>query len=306
MREVVESLRNRIVLRADKRNRVPLLYALVFLLFFAWLFFDDMIGTITFPASEKVIEANVRMLKEMEEKAPPDISGVKRVSAAAESAGEMTDSTEGEKKFDVTGQMKIKKEEREQREQKKIMTMNNPDIAVFNQWFDGCAVLGDSLAESAGEYGFLNQSILFAEIGCSVTGAGNLVDSMKKMYPGKIFLAFGSNDMENYGTNVERFIEHYREMISDIQAELPDAQIYVSAVLPMQQKAIDREPKRKNVELYNEKLKNLCETMKLTFLDPGFILEQDASLYEPDGIHAVKKFYYKWLTYLADMAGVSG
>ena len=44
MREVVESLRNRIVLRADKRNRVPLLYALVFLLFFAWLFFDDMIG----------------------------------------------------------------------------------------------------------------------------------------------------------------------------------------------------------------------------------------------------------------------
>ena len=46
--------------------------------------------------------------------------------------------------------------------------------------------------------------------------------------------------------------------------------------------------------------------MKLTFLDPGFILEQDASLYEPDGIHAVKNFYYKWLTYLADMAGVSG
>ena len=43
VREVVESLRNRIVLRADKRNRVPLLYALVLLLFFAWLFFDDMI-----------------------------------------------------------------------------------------------------------------------------------------------------------------------------------------------------------------------------------------------------------------------
>ena len=111
--------------------------------------------------------------------------------------------------------------------------------------------------------------------------------------------------MEIYGSHVEKFIEKYRDLISGIRKSLPDSQIYVAAVLPVQQKAINKEAKMKNVELYNEYLEEMCEELKMTFLDPGFILKMDDSLYEPDGIHTVKKFYYKWLTYLADMAGVS-
>lgn len=308
MRGFVEFWKSRIVLRVDEKYRIPLLYVLVLLFFFLWIFYDVMIGSMDFPVSDKVIEANIAILKGMEEKAPPDIANIKSTPAAADSEKKTEDFP------DKQAQSALTKEENpsdgaelfQAKEQKKIMTMDNPDMSIFNQWFDGCAVLGDSLAEGAGEYGFLNSSILFAEIGCSVTGAGDLVDSMKKMYPRKIFLAFGSNDLEKYGADADRFTEHYREMVSEIQSSLPDAQIYVAAILPIQQKAVDKEPKRKNVRLYNEKLKELCDMMELTFLDPGFILEQDSSLYEPDGIHAVKNFYYKWLTYLADMAGVSG
>lgn len=302
MRELVEFWKSRIVWLMENRHRMSLLYALVFLFFFLWIFYDDMIGSAAFPASKSVIAANVRTLKKMEEKSPPDIVNVKNIPTVVNGETKQADSQKQE-------QSQTKEQRQEQirkQEQDKIMTMDNPDISVFNQWFDGCAVLGDSLSESAGEYGFLNPSILFAEIGCSVTGAGDLVDSMERMHPRKVFLAFGSNDVEIYGADAERFIEHYRDMILDIQERLPDAQIYVAAILPMQQKAEDKEPKRKYVALYNEKLNDLCETMKLTFLDPGFILEQNPSFYEPDGIHAVKNFYYKWLTYLADMAGVSG
>lgn len=293
MEYFVEFCRSTMAVIVEKKHEVRLALGVILTFFLVWMIYDTLVGTITVSGAEKAIEVNVGKLKDMEAQSPPNIKVMSKTEE---------------------NQMKVSKEEvfgeetelpDEKAEEQKIMSMEDPDIGVFNQWFDDCAILGDSLAEGAGEFGFLNSSILFAGIGCSVVGAGDLVESMVQMYPEKIFLAFGVNDMEIYGTNVERFIEHYQEMISDIRKRVPEAEIYVSAILPVQQKAIDKEPKRKNVGLYNEKLEAMCDGEEVTFLNPGFILEQDDSLYEPDGIHAVKKFYYKWLTYLADMAGAS-
>lgn len=253
---------------------------------------DTLIGTSGPYYSESELAENKEILKEMEEQELPDIDGTAdRESEAEEQEREQ--------------QQQQNPEQTILEEQKKIMEMADPDSAKLDQWFATSAIVGDSIVEGLQEYGFLNESILFDKIGCSVAGAKDLVTSMIRVQPEKVFLAFGMNDMDNYGEKVEVYIGHYRKMLSRIQRELPDAKIYVLAVLPMQQNAIENNPNRQYVSLYNEKLEALCQEMKVTFLNPGFILEQNAEFYEPDGIHVVKSFYYKWLTYLADMAGIS-
>ena len=100
-------------------------------------------------------------------------------------------------------------------------------------------------------------------------------------------------------------VESIQEGSSDALLQAKEEAEKAKAEAERKQKAIQKEPKRKNVALYNEKLEELCGEMTVTFLNAGFILEQDPSLYEKDGIHARKDFYYKWLTYMADMAGIS-
>lgn len=261
-------------------------------LFLVFVIRDTLIGTNEPHYSESELTENKEILKEMEEQELPDIDGTAyRDSDAEEQEQEQ--------------QQQINPEQALLEEQKKIMEMTDPDSAKLDQWFASSAIVGDSIVEGLREYGFLNESILFDKIGCSVVGAKDLVTSMIRVQPETVFLAFGMNDMDSYGEKVEVYIDHYRKMLNRIQRELPDAKIYVLAVLPMQQNAIENNPNRQYVSLYNEKLEALCQEMQVNYLNPGFILEQNTEFYEPDGIHVVKSFYYKWLTYLADMAGIS-
>lgn len=44
--------------------------------------------------------------------------------------------------------------------------------------------------------------------------------------------------------------------------------------------------------------------MGLTFIDNSFILESGENMYEPDGEHVVMAYYPKWLTNMAETAGL--
>lgn len=299
MRELLEYYGDKAFRLVNNKYAKRLIFGLILCCLLAWTVQDTLIGTGSASSGGKEIDETVQLLKEMEQQTPPSIGAVKKDKKDKKDKGDKKEQKK-EQKTDASPAVSDQK-----KEQDLIMSMENPDISVFNQRFEGCAVLGDSIAESAGEYGFLNSSILFAKIGCAVVGAEELVESMVQMYPKKIFISLGMNDLEWYDSDVDQFIQKYREMVDDIRESLPDSEIYVTTILPMQQKAIDKEPSRANAALYNEKLEELCQNMKMTFIDAGFILNRQPSLYEPDGIHPVKNFYYKWLTYLADTAGIS-
>lgn len=255
-----------------------------------WMILDTLVGTGQEAVSREVLEANVQALAELERRPLPDLSGP-----------EETDAPPSEE----TPAKRVWTEEELAAERERIMEMENPEISTLNQWFEGCAIVGDSIAESADGFGFLNHSILFGRIGASAAGAGEQIEAMTAVRPRTVFLVFGLNDMNSYGSHVELFEGHYRDMVAEIREALPEAELYAAAVLPVEQSAVDKDPSLSNRELYNETLQALCRELDMTYLDAGFILEREPSFYEPDGIHAVKGFYYKWLTFFADMAGIS-
>ena len=53
---------------------------------------------------------------------------------------------------------------------------------------------------------------------------------------------------------------------------------------------------------FNQALRDFCDEMGCTFIDDTFLV--DESMYEPDGEHMVYNYYPKWLTYMAERAGL--
>ena len=56
---------------------------------------------------------------------------------------------------------------------------------------------------------------------------------------------------------------------------------------------------------YNEGLIKLCQEMGCTFIDNSTIVtDSSENLYEPDGEHVIQDYYPKWLTNMAQIAGL--
>lgn len=57
--------------------------------------------------------------------------------------------------------------------------------------------------------------------------------------------------------------------------------------------------------IYNEGLIKLCQEMGCTFIDNSTIVtDSSENLYEPDGEHVIQDYYPKWLTNMAQIAGL--
>lgn len=118
-------------------------------------------------------------------------------------------------------------------------------------------------------------------------------------------MAFGSNDLEIYGSNTSEFISAYRTQIQKIQDALPDVPIYINCILPITDDAIAATPDLAYYPQYNEGLQSLCTEMGCTYIDNASIVESSSeNLYEPDGEHVIKDYYPKWLTHMAQAAGL--
>ena len=49
----------------------------------------------------------------------------------------------------------------------------------------------------------------------------------------------------------------------------------------------------------------MCDTLGVFYVDSTFMPRQDPSFYDADGMHMKSRFYPRWLTYLADVSGLS-
>lgn len=190
-------------------------------------------------------------------------------------------------------------------EQNKILAIEPDavDKAQLLQRFENTAIVGDSFTAGCTAYGYLNDTIVLAEVGASVGSSEELFQTVKNTKPSTIFLCFGLNDMKAYESDVARFIDHYTKCITDLQQALPNATIYVQALFPPKDGVTKSFFQYR--ELYNTSLQTMCNDLGTCYIDASFILENKPELYDQDGVHAIMDFYPMWLTYLGDIAGLS-
>lgn len=175
------------------------------------------------------------------------------------------------------------------------------DVQI-KQVFQGTVIVGDSITESIAEYGFLDTSIVVAKLGLRIDAADEQISTAISLNPSVFFLSFGANDLEIYNGDSSAFIAAYKEKIDQIKAALPETPIYINSILLIQQSAIDQNPALAYYDSFNQALASFCEESGCTFIDDSFLV--DENMYEPDGEHMVYSYYPKWLTYMAERAGL--
>ena len=75
--------------------------------------------------------------------------------------------------------------------------------------------------------------------------------------------------------------------------------------VPLTDEAIAANPSLGYYSDYNDGLVNLCQELGCTFIDNTSIVENSSeNLYEPDGEHVIQTYYPKWLTHMAQIAGL--
>ena len=176
------------------------------------------------------------------------------------------------------------------------------DERSIKEKFSGAVVVGDSITQGFTEYDVLNASSVAAEIGVHLTQMEGLIAKVKELSPGIIFLALGSNDVMATNGDTEKFISQYQELINQFQKEVPDAHIFVNAIFPVQDKAIEKEPELKDIAEYNSALKELCDSKTIGFIDNTEIVSEE--YFEQDGVHFKASFYPIWAERMAEGASL--
>ena len=189
--------------------------------------------------------------------------------------------------------------ERDAREQKDQEAWEN---RTPNEKMANAVLLGDSRAEAFAEYEILDQSRVLAKIGIGLNGADSYLDQAIGLNPQYVFLSYGMNDMSSTGGDAEMFTEQYRAAVRKLKAGLPESSIYINTIMPVQEKAVEKEPILAHLEEFNTAIREVCAEEQVTCIETGDLAKEE--LYEPDGQHFIMDFYPLWFERMAEAAGL--
>lgn len=176
---------------------------------------------------------------------------------------------------------------------------NTTDIN-YKEIFENSVVMGDSQSEGLTVYDILNSTSVVAYKGSNIVDAKENMSKLKNLNPENVFLLYGMNDVLIYKNDLDSFIKDYSTLISDIKEELPNTKIYINAILPVTDKVVKKRNVYNLIDDYNEKIKAMCEELEVGFVDASYLLKEDNSLFEGDGMHLKPKFYPLWLKEMAN------
>ena len=233
------------------------------------------------------IEANVQALASLEAQTPVDLDAAESARRKAEleaRGGIMVDDLAAE--------------------QQRILNLQPGSKSDLIRWFENAAIVGDSVVDDIVNYGWLRAPI-YAKIGIRAASDLDVLDGVEAARPQVIFLYFGMNDMEVYGSRVDIFTERYTAMVRRLHISLPDSVIYINAIFPCADRVLSSKDYYRHRDTYNAALQEICRAERAYYVDASFILENKPELINNDGIHMKRSFYPYWLCYLADIAGLS-
>lgn len=152
-------------------------------------------------------------------------------------------------------------------------------------------VSGDSMAEGLTAYGVLNAENVVWVRGRRIDNMYKDIDKITAYNPNYLFLTYGSNDLEMWTGRVEQFIKKYRETLDYLNEKLPNTKIVINSILPVSEKALQKNSAFGYQELFNTELKKLADERNIPYIDMSLHLFDKEKPFESDGVHP-KGFYY--------------
>ena len=187
-----------------------------------------------------------------------------------------------------------------------------PDLSLRTRaddsFFADTAILGNSLIDGLRGYSNLKTPDYYCATSMSVISAlytkdvllqdgtyGTQLEAMAQKQYGKIYIELGINEI---GSSPDYFISLYRDLLDQIRAAQPNADIYIMAVTPTSRAKDGSSFSRERVIMYNEALYDLAAQWGCYYLD-DFTPLADSEGYLPDsetfdGVHFTVAKYADW------------
>lgn len=178
--------------------------------------------------------------------------------------------------------------------------------AVDWQYFADAGFLGNSV--TSGLWLYNNDGLLptdgdshwFWANSLTILGASPYVAQMAGYDFGKIYIGFGINEVTY---NKDTLRAAFDTVIDQLQADHPDAIIYLMSVTPVSKWCdSNRDFHRADVLAFNEMLQQIAADQQVWYLDVYPVLCGDdgflPSDVTPDGVHFNPAHYQKWFDYL--------
>lgn len=177
---------------------------------------------------------------------------------------------------------------------------------TLRQIFANTFFAGDSLMNGLEIYGILNTDKLSTQVSASLSHLEESIPAIVRANPQNIILHYGINMISAQQSQLDRFIEDYSDLVSEIKEKLPKARIIVSGLFPVDTTIETREQFKKTGD-YNKALNAMCEAQDIEFLDSTDAFKGNEDYYAYDGIHVSSGFYSDvWLPYIIENKGIIG
>ncbi len=164
----------------------------------------------------------------------------------------------------------------------------------------GIILLGDSLTDE-GEWAELLENPNIKKRGISGDTTNRILNRLKEIVdsnPKKIFLMVGINDLINDGISVEQILELYKNILTDLRNKIPNTEVFVQSVLPVNNKVTRHWQNNNNVLKLNSYLRDLAKEFTYQYIDVfSDLLDSQNQLdaqYTFDGLHLNGQGYLIW------------
>lgn len=222
-------------------------------------------------------------------------------AAMTEDANTETEKSSAEESSQTTSAEAFIAAHKEQIETANITVLSESERADYKKRLENCVVIGDSMAQAALEYGFLDDSHVFYKRGAAI---GDLTDTIKQassMLPTTVIFFTGLNDTDRY-PEIADYQSAYFEKLQYAKSLMPQATIYVCSMLPPSDAFGATRPDLARAPYYDAALKDMCLSSGIGYIDTNWMVNQ--SLYMQDGIHFVSSFYDLWIQYICACTGL--
>lgn len=163
----------------------------------------------------------------------------------------------------------------------------------------GIIFLGDSLTDLC-EWAELLKNDRIKNRGiCGDTTEGvlNRIDNIIEHQPKKLFILIGINDL-NQGIQVLDIVENYHLILRKVNESLPNTQVFIQSVLPVNYQKFQRNSVNDKVVELNVRLRELTKEFSYQYIDlfSAFldINKELNSQYTIDGVHLNGQGYLLW------------
>ena len=152
-------------------------------------------------------------------------------------------------------------------------------------------IFGDSRCETFLWCGLKTEHV-FAEKSATIKYIEDYIDTIASAKPGNIVLSYGMNDMgmyvydpEHYWEDGDDYVEAYDMYINMIREVSPDSNIFINSIIPVQESALELQPRWEAVDEWNAAIKKYCEANDVGYIDANFIAYDYGDYFDDDGVH---------------------